>query len=268
MTIKICVLRVGGTICDAETKSALEDLGTKTEIVHFKKLVERGNLNSYDALVVPGGFSYGDHIRAGVILGKKVGSTLSKEMKKFVGDKKPILGICNGFQVLVESGLLPGFDGISAYPKAALAINNSARYECRWIYLKHENRGNCIFTKKLQKGQKIYIPVAHGEGKFVFSKEKESEYLKKLKDNDQLVFRYCDEMGEYANGRYPVNPNGALYDIAGICDPSGTILGLMPHPERAYWGFQLPNWTSMDKVPDYVDGRQIFESLVEYLKER
>ncbi len=110
------------------------------------------------------------------------------------------------------------------------------------------------------------MPVAHAEGRFVFQKEKEAEYLRKLKENDQLVFRYCDEKSNYAEGKYPANPNGALYDIAGICDPKGTVFGLMPHPERAYWGVQLPNWTSMKEAPGYADGRLIFESLIEYLK--
>jgi phosphoribosylformylglycinamidine synthase I len=262
---KICILRVGGTNCDAETKAALDDLGARSEILHLNKLTAR-NLMSYDALVIPGGFSYGDYVRAGAILGKRVSNTFSRELKRFVEEGRPILGICNGFQALVESGLLPGFEGVSDYPQAALALNTSARYECRWVHLKHENRGKCIFTRKLQEGQKIFMPVAHAEGRFVFQKEKEEEYLEKLKKNDQLVFRYCDEKGDYAEGEYPINPNGAFNDIAGICDPSGTVFGLMPHPERAYWGIQLPNWTAMREPPKYADGRLIFESLVEYLK--
>lgn len=264
---KICILRVGGTNCDGETKVAIDSLGARSEIVHLNKLIGNKKLMSYDALVIPGGFSFGDHVRAGVILGKRMTSALSAELKKFVDEGRPVLGICNGFQVLVESGLLPGFDGISDHPQAALAINGSAKFECRWIHLKHENRGNCIFTRGLKKGQKVAMPVAHAEGRFVFQKENEEKNLRKLKRNDQLVFRYCDEKGNYAKGRYPVNPNGALYDIAGICDPSGTVFGLMPHPERAYFGVQLPDWTSAGQVRRYVDGRLIFESLVDYMKE-
>lgn len=262
---KICILRVGGTNCDAETKAVLDDLRARVEILHLNKLVD-GKLMNYDALVIPGGFSYGDHVRAGAVLGKRVSSTLSRELRKFVEEGRPILGICNGFQVLVESGLLPGFEGVGYYPQAALALNISARYECRWVYLKHGNRGKCIFTRKLRKGQKIFMPVAHAEGRFVFQKEKEKEFLQKLEKNDQLVFQYCDEKGDSADGKYPVNPNGAFYDIAGICNPNGTVFGLMPHPERAYWGVQLPNWTAMKKAPKHADGRLIFESLVEYLK--
>jgi phosphoribosylformylglycinamidine (FGAM) synthase-like amidotransferase family enzyme len=110
--------------------------------------------------------------------------------------------------------------------------------------------------------------VAHGEGRFLFSKEMENRYLKKLNDNDQLVFRYCNREGEYAEGEYPVNPNGAFHDIAGICDPTGTIFGLMPHPERAYYGWQLPNWTKKENISEYGNGRLVFESMIEYLKKR
>jgi phosphoribosylformylglycinamidine synthase len=266
--IKICVIRVGGTNCDVETKAALDDLGVKSEIIHANRLVKDKNLLDYSALVIPGGFSYGDHVRAGAILGKRIATEFANELRKFVEEERPILGICNGFQALVETGLLPGFEGINEYPDAALAINCSAKYECRWIYLKHENRGKCVFTKKFRAGQKLFMPVAHGEGRFVFSKEKEKQYLEKLYANDQLVFRYCDEKGTYAGGKYPINPNGAFHDIAGICDPSGTILGLMPHPERAYYGVQLPHWTTMKEIPKYGDGRLILESMVEYLEKR
>lgn len=263
--IKICILRVGGTNCDAETKAALDELGANAEILHLNKLVKGRGLLGYDALVIPGGFSFGDHIRAGAILGKRMAVGLHQELRKFVGEGRPVLGICNGFQVLVESGLLPGFNGFSEHPQAALAINDSARYECRWVHLKHENRSKCIFTRKIRKGQKLFMPVAHAEGKFVFRKGEEAQCLQKLKENDQLVFRYCDGEGSYAEGKYPINPNGAFHDIAGICDPSGKIFGLMPHPERASRGIQLPNWTSLEKVPERVDGMLIFESLVEHL---
>lgn len=261
---KICIVRVGGTNCDTETKAAFDDLGAGTDILHLNKLID-GKLMNYNALVLPGGFSYGDHVRAGAILSKRMSSTFSRELKKFVEEGRPILGICNGFQVLVECGLLPAFNGVSEYPQAALAINSSAKYECRWVHLKHENRGKCVFTRKFQKGQKIFMPVAHAEGRFVFQKNEEKDFLRKLTENDQLVFRYCDEIGKYAEGKYPINPNGAFYDIAGICDPGGTIFGLMPHPERAYRGVQLPNWTAMKEPPEYADGRLVFESLVEYL---
>jgi len=266
--IKVCILRVGGTNCDAETKRALDDLGVKAEIVHLNTLVVKKNLLDYDALVFPGGFAYGDYVRAGAILAKGVLAKLSDPLKQFVKEERPILGICNGFQVLVEAGLLPGFDEVSELPQAALATNVPTGYRCMWIHLKHENAGKCVFTQTIRKGEVLAMPVAHAEGRFMFEREKERDYLHRLCDNDQLVFRYCAEEGEYASGQYPINPNGAFQDIAGICDSTGTVFGLMPHPERAYYGWQLPDWTRRDRVSKYSDGKLIFWSVIEYLTKK
>ncbi len=263
--IRVCIMRTGGTNCDAETKRAFEDLGVKAEIIHLNEIVKRGNLLNYNALVFPGGFSYGDYVRAGAIWAKGILAKLGNSLRKFIEEERPIVGICNGFQVLVEAGLIPGFEGVSKYPEAVLATNVPIGYHCNWVYVKHENSGKCLLTKKIGKGEVLRVPVAHAEGRFLFSKEKEDSHLKKLYSNDQLVFRYCDEKGEYAEGRYPANPNGAFHDIAGVCDPSGTILGLMPHPERAYYGWQQPDWTRKERIPEYGDGRLIFESIAEYL---
>jgi len=266
--VKVCIMRVGGTNCDAETKRAFEDLGVKAEVVHLNEVARRRNLLDYSALVFPGGFSYGDYVRAGVIWAKGIVAKLGSQLKEFVREERPVLGICNGFQVLVEMGLLPRFEGTSQYPEACLATNVLVGYHCRWVYLKHENSGKCIFTSTIPKGKVVRIPVAHAEGRFIFAKEKEKQYLKRLYDNDQLVFRYCDEKGEYAEDRFPINPNGAFRDIAGICDPSGRIFGLMPHPERAYYGWQLPDWTRREHAQKYGDGRLIFESITGYLMKK
>jgi len=266
--IRVCIMRVGGTNCDAETKRAFDDLGVRAEIIHLNEMVKKGNLLDYSALVFPGGFSYGDYVRAGSIWAKGTITKLRYDLRRFVEERRPVLGICNGFQVLVEAGLLPGFEGISEYPEAVLATNVPIGYSCNWVYIRHENSGRCLFTKKIRKGKVLRIPVAHAEGRFLFSKEKEDSYLKGLYDNDQLVFRYCGENGEYANGRFPVNPNGAFHDIAGICDPTGTVFGLMPHPERAYYGWQLPDWTKRERMLEYGDGKLIFGSMVEYLRKK
>lgn len=263
--IRVCIARVGGTNCDAETKRAFDDLGVRADIVHLNEIVGKGNLLGYSALVFPAGFSYGDYVRAGAIWAKGIVAKLGRALKSFFEEERPILGICNGFQVLVEAGFLPGFEGVSEYPEAALATNTPLGYHCVWVYVKNENSSNCVFTQKISKGKVLRIPVAHAEGRFAFSKEKEGDHLKRLYDNDQLVFRYCHENGEYAKGRYPMNPNGAFHDIAGICNPSGTVFGLMPHPERAYYGWQLPDWTKKESVPKYGDGRLVFESMVEHL---
>jgi phosphoribosylformylglycinamidine synthase len=266
--VKVCILRVGGTNCDAETKRAFEDLGVQAEVVHLTRMVKQRSLLDYDVLVFPGGFSYGDYVRAGAIWAKGIVAKLGRELKRFVDQARPILGICNGFQVLVEAGLLPGFSDGHEYPQAVLATNEPIGYRCMWVHLKHENSGRCVFTQKIQKGKTLQIPVAHAEGRFLFPKDKEKEYLQRLYDNDQLVFRYCNEKGEYAEGEYPINPNGAFHDIAGICNQDGTIFGLMPHPERAYYGWQLPDWTKREHIPKYGDGKLIFESVIEYLTKK
>jgi len=267
--IKVCIVRVGGTNCDAETKRAFEDLGVKAFIYHINELTKRKDLLfEHQILVFPGGFSYGDHVRAGAILAKIIMTRIGKEIRAFVDEGRPILGICNGFQVLVEAGLLPGLNGISNYPEAALATNVPSGYRCMWVYLRHENNGKCVFTWLIPRGMLLRIPVAHAEGRFMLPGGREEKILASLIDNDQIVLRYCNENGEPAEGRYPANPNGSFYDIAGICDQSGTIFGLMPHPERAYYGWQLPDWTRMSKPPKYGDGKIIFESIVKYVMKK
>ena len=266
--MKFVVVRVGGTNCDAETKRSFEDLGVKTEVAHLNELPKKEALLEYDGLVFPGGFSFGDYVRAGAILAKGFLARLGKGLDAFVEEGKPILGICNGFQVLVETGLLPGFDGLGEYPDAALATNVPIGYRCRWVRLRHENSGRCIFTRSIPQGKVVRIPIAHAEGRFMFPKEKENEYLDELQVNDQLVFRYCEESGIPAEGRYPLNPNGSFHDIAGICNPAGTVFGLMPHPERAYYGWQLPDWTGAEKPAIEGDGRLVFESMIDYVSRK
>lgn len=264
--INFCVLRGPGTNCDQETKHAIQSLGAKAEIIHINQFLRgKRDISSYNALIIPGGFSFGDHIRSGAILGKMLGKNFSKAMKEFVGEEKPILGICNGFQILVEAGILPGFDGISKEPQAALATNASSKFEDRWVYLKTQDHGKCIFTKKIN--DLIRMPVAHGEGRFILPPGKEEEYIRKLEENGQIVFRYALKDGALAMGRYPENPNGSIADIAGICDPSGIVLGLMPHPERAFHRIMYPDWTRTG-LKGKGDGFRIFKNMVEYVRKR
>ena len=266
--IKVCVFRVGGTNCDMETKIAFEELGVNAEIVHFKKIaMNKGLLENYHVLVFPGGFSYGDYVRAGAIWGKEVMSRMLDELTKFIESMRPIVGICNGFQVLIESGILPGFENDDETLGVSLMTNDSMRYECRWVYLKHVNAGRCKLTRLIPKNKILKIPVAHNEGKFIISRERFEEISKLLLDNDQVVFTYVKPDGGKANGQYPYNPNGSDLDIAAICSFRGNVLGMMPHPERAFFGWQLPDWTRYEKLPQYGDGKLIFESIVGYLEE-
>ena len=191
--IKVCVLRVEGTNCDAETKRAFQELGTKAEIVHLNELRRNGNLLDYHVLVFPGGFSYGDYVRAGAIFARRAVTKLGRVVRQFVSEERPILGICNGFQILVETGLLPGFDGIDTLPQAALGSNVPIGYHCMWIHLKHENKGRCVFTANVKKNAILRMPVAHGEGRFMLDRSGQDKQLEKLYENDQLVFRYCSE---------------------------------------------------------------------------
>ncbi len=260
--IKICVLRVGGTNCDAETQRAFQELGVQAQVLHINELIKQHNLLDFHALVFPGGFSFGDYVRSGVIFARMLSAKLGKEINTFVDEGRPILGICNGFQILVEYGLLPGFDGVSDYPEATLTTNEPQGFKCNWINLKHENNGKCVFTTKIPKNKILKMPIAHGEGRLLFPKEKEQKMLEKLLDDDMLVFRYCSENGESAEGKYPINPNGSFNDIAGICNREGNIFGLMPHPERAMHLWQQPDWTRQQSMTEFGDGKLVFESLI------
>jgi phosphoribosylformylglycinamidine synthase I len=266
--IKVCVMRVGGTNCDAETQRAFQELGVQAETLHVNELVKRRNLLDYQVLVFPGGFSFGDYVRSGVIFARWLSAKLGKEIETFVDEGRPILGICNGFQILVEYGLLPGFEGISTYPEATLASNLPQGFKCQWVYLKQENMGKCIFTNKIKTGKVLKMPIAHGEGRLLFPKEKEQEILDRLIDNDMVVVGYCDKEGKSADGKYPINPNGSFHDIAGICNKEGNIFGLMPHPERAMYWWQEPDWTRQTRMQQYGDGKLIFESVISNLTKK
>ncbi|RLG02806.1 MAG: phosphoribosylformylglycinamidine synthase subunit PurQ [Thaumarchaeota archaeon] len=258
---RVLVLRAPGTNCDKETARALREAGAIAEIIHVNRVVEGAvDLFGYDGLVIPGGFSYGDRVRAGAILSAKIRSKIWEKVKAFADEGRPVLGICNGFQVLVELGLLPG-SSYGEHPAVALAPNLSARFEARWVYLRHVNKGKCIFTRSL--GEKVLrMPVAHAEGRFM---TRNDEVLRRIMENDQAVFIYAKPDGSPADGEYPYNPNGSALDVAGICDEDGNVMGLMPHPERAIYAWQLPEKARED---GYADGMHVFEEMVRYIEEK
>jgi len=253
-----------GTNCEDETRRALEQVGIQAELVHLKQLTgdvskeRRRNLIDYQILMLPGGWSSGDYVRAGAIFAARMKSRLMPQLKEFLNNGL-ICGICNGFQILTELGILPGFDGISEQPEAALTTNKPARFQCGPTYLKHENK--CKLTNKIEKGKVLQIPVAHAEGRFTFGEN--DEFLQRLIDNKQTIFRYCREDGREAR-EFPWNPNGSLYDIAGISNPEGNVLGMMPHPERVIDSTQQADWTRTGKGTG--DGRIFFESIKEYTR--
>ncbi|PKK86484.1 MAG: phosphoribosylformylglycinamidine synthase subunit PurQ [Thermoplasmata archaeon HGW-Thermoplasmata-1] len=272
---KVCILQIEGTNCDEETYWAFKRLGADPEVVHLKQLIGTGiphgmkrSLSDYQCLIFPGGFSAGDYVRAGAIFAARMKATLAKELRTFIGAGYPVGGICNGFQIMVELGVLPGLgESMTPLPEAILDKNDSDRYECRPTLLKHESRGNCVFTSKLPQNKVVMIPCAHAEGKLAFPKKEGDRIVEKLIENDQIVFRYVDEDGNYAG--YPWCPNGAIYNIAGICNPAGNVFGLMPHPERAFHRFQHPDWTRTglgeSGEGENGDGKVIFESALDYI---
>ncbi|MDD1765586.1 MAG: phosphoribosylformylglycinamidine synthase subunit PurQ [Methanomassiliicoccales archaeon] len=272
--IRVCVLRIEGTNCEDETYSAFKETGTNPERVHLKQLIGacpssmRRDLSEYDILALPGGFSAGDYVRAGAIFAARMKSALSSELIEFVLDEKPVIGICNGFQILVELGMLPAFDEVmTKEPQAALATNASGRFECIPTFLRHENRGKSVFTRTLPKGKTVMFPSAHAEGNLMLPTEKKEKLLDRLTEEDQIVFRYVDPSGEY--GGYPWNPNGSVRNIAGICNPIGNVLGLMPHPERVFHRYTHPDWTRTKNDPNGAgDGRAVFQSVAEYVKRK
>lgn len=261
--IKVIVIRTAGTNCDKETASAFKLAGGTPELVHINELV-RGDkdLNEYHILAVPGGFTYGDDIASGKILANELKYKLEQDLEKFIGDGKLIIGICNGFQVLVKAGLLPNLAGDFQTIEATLTLNDSAKFEDRWIYLRKTSdkrlTTKCVWTKGIDGV--IKLPVAHGEGKFI---PRTPKILKRLKDDGLIVFEYCD--GDGKRKGYPCNPNGSVESIAGICDPSGRIFGLMPHPERHVSRLQHPSWTREAK-DGAGDGLQIFKNGVNFAK--
>lgn len=256
--VKVLILRTAGTNCDMETAFAFEKAGGKAERVHINELKAKPHLlSNYHLLVLPGGFTYGDDIASGKILANELLVYLGGELNKFLSEGKLILGICNGFQSLVKAGLLPCLSRKFGPIEATLTINDSAKYEDRWVYLKSFPKTS-VWTKGLP--ELIYLPVAHGEGKFI---PRDNDILTDLKKKNLIAFQYANEKAESAG--YPYNPNGSIEDIAGLTDLTGRILGLMPHPERHIVFTQSPCWTARRYEPH---GLAIFKNGVDYARKK
>ncbi len=289
----VLVLRAPGTNCDLETAHAFEMAGGQTERIHVNQLLDDGDvLQRFQILCLPGGFSYGDDVAAGKVLGAKIQHHLFEQLREFHADGKLLLGICNGFQVLLKCGLL--FADPTAAAPATLTWNDHGRYEARWVTLQTES-DRCVFLRDVKE---MYLPVAHAEGKFV---TRDAETMEQLESNGQLALRYVvpvrgqvarsesskrvvtsstrtaetlfpvAEKGNSADSGsdpenwipFPFNPNGSQEAVAGLCDPTGRAFGLMPHPERFVQPTQHPRWTR-DGLQPVGDGLRIFQNAVEY----
>ena len=253
--IRVAVLKAPGTNCDGETAYAFELAGAQAEWVWIEQLKEdRKKLQEYQILAIPGGFSYGDDLGAGKLLANELKYRLSEALEAFLRRETLVLGVCNGFQMLVKSGILPSGQ-LSSDQVVTLTWNDSGKFEDRWVVLKPEFN-ICIWTQGMEES--IELPVAHGEGKFF---PKDQTVMEQLLGFGQIVFHYCDPQGKEAG--YPWNPNGSVGNIAGICDPTGRIFGLMPHPERHVAGLQHPRWTREGRTGEG-DGLQIFRNGVRW----
>jgi len=228
--LKFGIVVFPGSNCDHDCYHVIKHvLGQEADFVWH----EETDLDSYDCIVIPGGFSYGDYLRTGSIASL---SPIMGSVKKYALTGAPVIGICNGFQVLVEAGLLPG----------SFLRNRSLKFVCKWVHLRVENN-NCVFTSELKKDDVLKIPVAHGDGNYYCSEKDLSE----LEDNSQILFKYCGQDGKVTDES---NPNGSLNNIAGIINKEGNVLGMMPHPERC-----------SDMLLGGDDGKVIFESIISNL---
>ena len=259
-TPRALVLRTAGTNCDRETGHALELAGAEAKLFHINRLIESPcSLAGFQILVLPGGFTYGDDVAAGKIMAVELMHTLRLALEGFIFGGGVILGICNGFQILIKTGLLPG----SRFAEAAernitLSHNVSGKFEARWIRLTAPENGRCVFA---EPGETLELPVAHGEGRVV---SRDPKALRELADNGQVVYRYVGRNGD--DPSYPEDPNGSADFIAGICDQSGRVFGLMPHPERYVYGCQHPRWTREGRGESEGDGLRIFRRAVAFFR--
>jgi len=262
-SIRVMVFRAAGTNCDEETAFAWSLVGAQADRVHINRVIARpAMLHDYQVLTVPGGFSYGDDVSAGRIFANQIAHHLADELRGFVEAGKLVLGICNGFQVLVKAGLLPGpMSESPAVPAngtqpVTVTYNDSAKFESRWVHLRVDT-DRCVFV---EPGSTLALPIAHGEGKVVAV---DRAALSALSSGGYAAVRYVDEHGQ--PGPYPINPNGSQDDIAGLTDRTGRVFGLMPHPERHIHRTHHPQWTRRPDDAD-PDGLMIFRRAVACLQ--
>lgn len=261
----VLVVRAPGTNCDVETAYAFELAGAHAVRLHVNQLIEQPALASgYQVICFPGGFSYGDDIAAGRIAAVQWQTKLSDILELFREEDRLVLGICNGFQIMMRLGIFfdeedSGTKPSASVPPATLTWNLQGRFESRWVHLKPES-DHCVFLKGMEQ---VYLPMAHAEGRLLIRDDAARETLVA---RNQIAIRYCDSSGITGDDPlpFPINPNGAERNVAGICDPSGRIFGLMPHPERFLFPTNHPSWTRQSSLPEHGDGLKIFQNAVAY----
>ena len=255
-----------GINCDEETAFAFRRAGAAADIVHINDLIaNRSLLDRYQIFSLPGGFSYGDDTGSGKALANRIKNNLMEELLGFAGRDTLVLGICNGFQVMINIGLVPALKGVTGEAEAALEHNMTFRYQCRWVDLIVEKDSPSVFTRGMER---LRVPVAHGEGNF-FAPE---DTLGDIEKKKLVAMRYAAPEGGPAGGVFPWNPNGSMHDIAALCDPGGRIMGMMPHPERGMFFTQRDDWTMLreelsrrgGEIPEDADGMMIFINAVSY----
>jgi len=268
-TIKSIVLAGNGINCEGEMAHACRLAGSdQVDIVYLYDLLSgEVKLEDYHFLAFPGGFLDGDDLGSAKAMAHRMkhapiagsGENLQDAIRRFIREGKLIIGVCNGFQLLVKAGLLPALDGNYRRQEVTLTFNDSGRFEDRWVYLKVNSQSPCVFTNGLEK---LYFPVRHGEGKFI---PQDDAVLKKIITKNLSVLQYAKEDCLAPTMEYPYNPNGAAAAIAGICDETGRIFGLMPHPEAFLYGVNHPRWTR-EKVSEEGMGLAIFRNAIGYIR--
>ncbi len=254
---KALILRTAGTNCDMESAYAAETAGFDPERVHVNRIASgEVSLDGYHFLFIPGGFSYGDDVAAGKIMALELQKRLGDALLRFEERGRLVLGVCNGFQVLIKTGLMPFHFTRPDDTRATLTNNDSGKFEDRWVHIEVEPNNVCVFTRGMQP--RIQLPVAHAEGKFLV---KSPSDMRELEENGQVVLRYVSRLGGQPS--YPEDPNGSMGHIAGVCNRRGTIFGLMPHPERFLSRINHPRWTRED-LPEEGDGAAFFRNAFEY----
>lgn len=261
--VKALIITGFGLNCERETQAAFNMVGATAEQVHLNDLIAgKRALNEFHILAFIGGFAFGDHLGAGTIFANRVNFKLHEQLRQFIADGKLIIGICNGFQTLTRLGVVPALDGKYFVQESALAHNDSGVFRDDWCQLKFNPASPCVFTRGMDM---IRLPLRHGEGKFVA----EEAVLNRIEKQNLVVARYADCDGTAAT-EFPANPNGSLNSIAAICDETGRIFGLMPHPEAFLSPYNAPDWTTAkieNRLPEEGDGVQIFRNAVDYICE-